>query len=131
MNIPTYVQRSRKAGAKQPPETYYCGRHNGYNPFANRHNIEQMGQYWYLWADEWIRFDDQTDAHNFSVTRYKRDMADLLNVESAYYDKLFDYKYLSCWCSVDMPCHVKDAIIPYLERRARELEQARQAAEIA
>jgi Domain of unknown function (DUF4326) len=124
MNIPTRVQRSRKAGSKQPEGTRYCGRHNGYNPFASQHNIEKTNKNWYVWADgEWIRFDSQIEAHTFSVARYKRDMVDWLSVDPEYFDKLLrpEVKHLSCFCPVDLPCHV-DAIIEHLTKRAKELE---------
>ena len=121
MNVPTYVQRSRKAGAKQPESTRYCGRGTKY---GNDHPVIKDGDTWMVEDEypEW--YGTRVDANQEAVERYQMDMGYILQGNPAYYDDLLSFKHLSCFCDPSLPCHVKDVIIPHLERRLLELENA-------
>lgn len=117
MNTPDRVQRSRKAGSKQPPDTRYCGRGTKY---GNEHVIEKLDNGW--WGIEGEEYDNKYDAQNDACDLYSYDMRIVLRYKPAFFDDLLNYKHLSCFCPLDMPCHV-DAIIEHLKRRAVELSK--------
>jgi len=108
MNIPTRVQRSRKAGSRQPEGTRYCGRGSIYG------NEIKIGN--------GISREDAID-------KFERILQSLISLNgwkwfcSYYLDDLFGYKHLSCFCGLDKRCHV-DIWIKYLKRREAELEQS-------
>lgn len=83
-----YHQRSRAKGARQPPNTLYCGRPGRYGneftgPDAARRYRERL-------LDE-IAADPQ--AGELMRARLQR------------------YDYLSCWCAVGTSCHVQDVLL--------------------
>ena len=85
-----YWQRSRKPGAKQPPNTRCCTRGTKWgNPF------KVSGQ---MMAQEAVRayrvwLSNPFVAANFDVS------------------ELMEYDYLSCYCAPGAPCHVQDVLI--------------------
>jgi len=124
MKIPKRIQRLRAKGAKQPPNTRYCGRPSKY---ANNHKVETM-----IYDAEFDKWFDVPlkQAHENAVEDFLEDMSILLGNNPAYYDDLFNFDYLSCFCPPELPCHV-DAIIQHMIRHAAILdEQNRQCAEI-
>jgi len=120
MNTPQYHQRSRKAGDRQPENCRYCGRGTKY---GNATKVEKDGDAWVVDKDndpEW--YDMKEQANEIAVERYMKNMYTILSVIPEFYDDLLQYDYLSCFCDPSLPCHVKDAIIPHLQQRAKELE---------
>jgi hypothetical protein len=117
--IPTRVQRSRKAGSRQPEGTRYCGRGTKY---GNDSVVEKDGDAWVVDKyDAAIWFDNREYANEEAVERFQSlQMFWTLRADPAYYDDLLNYKHLSCFCPLDMPCHV-DPIIEHLKRREKEL----------
>lgn len=113
--IPTRVQRSRAKSAKQPPNTRYCGRGTKY---GNEHVVEYVGSGW--WAVDGEEHDDKKTVQAEAVDMYIYDMQIVLRYKPEFFDDLLKYEHLSCFCPLDMPCHV-DAIIEHLKRREAEL----------
>lgn len=105
--IPDRVQRSRKAGSKQPPNTRYCGRGTKY---GNKYKVSD-----YKDVSKW-------DAHKYAFWHYAGSLQEIVKTDPAYYDDLLNYEHLSCFCPLDMPCHV-DAIIEHLKRRVVEVDK--------
>ena len=136
--IPTRIQRSRAKGAKQPPNTKYCGRPSGWgNPFVihyvdsvRRWCIEFDGKYvtrrdtkreaqqeavrlFGLWFDPSVA-EKGSDLYKFRET-YSWDgftRAILLTTNAG----LKRCEHLSCWCKLSDPCHVDVIITRLLER---------------
>ncbi len=114
MNIPKRWQRSRAKCAKQPASCRYCGRGTKY---GNKHKVES--DFWDAEFDKWFSIPLR-QAHENAVEEYLEDMSIWLGNDPAYFDDLFNYKYISCFCPLDLPCHC-DAIIEHLEKRIKEL----------
>ena len=92
-----YWQRSRKPGAKQPPNTRCCTRGT---KWGNSHRVGDIYRGVSL---------SVTDAVNL----YKVELETKLQSGELSLDELTGYDYLSCWCSVDAEaCHVRDVLIP-------------------
>ena len=60
-------------------------------------------------------------VHKHAVEMFKIQMEAILEKDPAYYDILLGFKHISCFCTLDLPCHA-DAIIEHLKRREQELE---------
>lgn len=124
MNVPQRWQRSRKAGAKQPDSCRYVGRGTQY---GNRHYIIKEENDWLVFDCEDLSYQKQfitchtlKDAHTKAVELHKTDMLIWLEHNPAWLDVLLGYKYISCFCPLDMPCHC-DAIIEHLRERIKVL----------
>jgi hypothetical protein len=83
----TYVQRSRKKGAKLPPNTRCCTRGTKWgNPFRG------------------LPAQEAVDLYKVHITIYPPgDPAELAK-----------YDHLACWCRIGDPCHVQDVLLPML-----------------
>ena len=113
-----YIQRSRKKGAKQPPNTIYCGRRTVYgNPYSAIAQTDAIP------GDNWVVFYNAPGARYVvkkhatkrealarAVEEYRKEIFPRLSpVELA---RLCSADYLSCWCKPGEPCHVQDVLIP-------------------
>ncbi len=103
--IPQRWQRSRKAGSRQPPRTRYCGRGTVWgNPFEI--GYREYGGHTCFYSRESV------------VNLYAQELsiiaANLKMTENEFLRPLLDYDYLSCFCSLDLVCHV-DVIIARLK----------------
>lgn len=101
------IQRKRLKGWRQPPNTRYCGRGTKY---GNQHKIIVTLDGWVV---DGVKFQTRYDAQKYSVEKYKMDVLEELKRNPAYFDELKGYENLSCFCPLEMPCHV-DAIIEFL-----------------
>ena len=112
---PKRIQRKRTAGWKQPPNTRYCGRGTKY---GNTHVIKKMPIYWMVEIapnHPSVRVTHTLkEAHQVARDFYAEDMKRILEKAPNFYDDLRKYTHLSCFCPLDMPCHL-DPIIEYLE----------------
>jgi len=120
MNIPTRIVASR-----QHPEPAGTKRVCRPSKFGNNNKIIKVAKDFYIinfpennGTAEWLSI---AAAHQRAVEFYAIDMIDLLYENPAYYDELFEYKHLACFCPLELPCHV-DAIIVHLTRRAVVVE---------
>ena len=111
-----YVQRSRKKGDKQPPNTRYCGRGTKYG------NMFEITEYQGSFVVDQEMFDTKQEAHEYATDCYRHNMKVILSYDQTYFDELLQYDHLSCFCDPSLPCHVKDAIIPHLVQREKELK---------
>lgn len=126
MNIPQRWQRQRKAGARQPDNCRYVGRGS---PYGNDYKVITMdGTYITCYAVDNLKTGYQTGvifskekAHEHAVEMHKIQMIENLRKDPAYYDKLLNFKYISCFCPLDLPCHC-DPIIEHLKERIKVLE---------
>jgi hypothetical protein len=91
MTLPTRIQRSRRKGWRNPPETIYCGRGS-------------------LWGNP---FPVENGDHAEAVAKYREWLNAHPGVEYVMRLHLADAAHLSCWCALDKPCHV-DVIIEVL-----------------
>jgi len=105
MNIPDRLQASRQH--KEPEGTKRVCRPSKY---GNKYKLITGG------------FLSVAMQHEHAVNMYKIQMEENLSNDPAYYDDLFNYEHISCFCPPHLPCHT-DAIIAHLKRRAAELEQ--------
>jgi len=132
MKTPKYTQRKRTKGYKSPPLTRYCGRGTKYgNYHAVIENEGGTGGYSVLERERWdgnqtlyyfMHFVEKKEANAHAVKLFQKDLDSVIGDAPDCFDELLNYEHLSCWCSPSLPCHVKDAIIPHLERRAKELQ---------
>lgn len=84
-----YVQRSRKKGAKLPPNTRVCTRGT-------------------KWGNPIHAEPERTAAQ--AVAEYKIWLGHSARLDIS---ELAGYDYLSCFCAPDAPaCHVRDVLIP-------------------
>jgi hypothetical protein len=109
-----YVQRSRKKGAKLPPNTICCTRPGRYgNPFTCGGNKAAAVRLFQRWL-----FDENEHGYDEGISYRKWAMR--------YFTKLIDADYLACWCKPGTPCHVQDVLIPavnaWLDKGAAALE---------
>lgn len=121
------IQRSRKKGYKSPPNSRYCGRPTKWgNPF------KYIGDSVYFHAgyrrtvlDPWVYFGSIAEIGNSA--KVFRDLLMDLNSHKVepeirrHFDlirdthrDLEDFDSLSCFCSLDKPCHV-DSLIELVE----------------
>lgn len=121
MNVPTRIQRSRKAGSTTPEGTKYCGRPGRWgNPFVvNRHDANyyrvavnaKSGVAFLvrmLTAAGPAGFKTKAEAQAHAVMLFG---CLLREAPWAYpVQELAGYEYLSCWCKAGEPCHVDEII---------------------
>lgn len=103
---PKRTQRRRTKGFHSPPNTRYCGRGTPYgNPFEI--GLHEYGGYTQIWTrDEVVNLYEQ----ELPVIASNHGMS-----EHEFLEPLLEYDYLSCFCSLDVICHV-DVIVRKLER---------------
>lgn len=125
MNVPTRIQRLRKAGSTTPPDTKYCGRPGKWgNPFSVHQISHQVWRVTVNVPDKepmkktlcvqiLIKngrsfFADKKQAQEHAAMLF----ACLLREAPLAYQvqELVGYKHLSCWCALDAPCHVEKII---------------------
>lgn len=108
---PTRIQRKRKKGYKQPIGTKYCGRGTKFgNPFIIGDGITR---------NQAVDLFEQCVEHPHMAYNYFDEIQATLNYEHFKYIKeniglLREYKYLSCYCPLDVRCHV-DPLIKILK----------------
>lgn len=135
--MPDRVQRSRKKGARLPPNTLYCGRPTRYgNPFR----VVQVGKVWQaVWDGDWwlkawsskspfvpanlmsglddlgLRQVDSTkpQANQSAAMRYEILLDANPMIRDAMLVECRRHEHLACWCPLDAPCHV-DILLYYL-----------------
>ena len=114
---PTRIQRKRTKGYKQPDNTCYCGRGSKWgNPFV-------VGKYLNGWGKAILTtaickhpsayieiynsnlFDDIITLEK-SVEWYKLWIDFQVENQNLDLTELLKYDHLSCWCSLESPCHV-------------------------
>ena len=123
--MPTRIQRSRKAGSTQPENTKYCGRPGKWgNPFAV-HQITHTPDYFrvsvntpelelldicvdILTTAGPAGFSDKEEATKHAVKLFG--ILIVQHPERYPVEELRHYAHLSCWCSLDAPCHVDEII---------------------
>ena len=124
---PKRIQRKRTKGYKQPPGTCYCGRGT---KCGNDYKIITIdGRVPVYFVENEITgyktgvIFSMEAAHAHAVDMYENvQMKINISGNPAYYDDLLNYENLSCFCPLDMPCHV-DVIIKHLEGRANEVTE--------
>ena len=85
------IQRSRERGSRQPANTKYCGR-----PAE--------------WANPFPIGEEYTCAEALKAFRKAFWACELPVTPARAQTELAAYDYLSCWCSLDQPCHVDEYI---------------------
>lgn len=110
MKIPKRIQRKRTKGYKSPPGTRYVGRGTEYG------NLYRTQKY----SNEYA----QMVEHHYAVACYEWQMKSNLSKDTAFYDDLLNYKFISCFCPMNLPCHC-DPIIKHLEMRYKILKELR------
>ena len=100
----TRIQRSRVRGSRQPVNTKYCGRPTEWgSPFQT--------------GEEYTRSE--------AVEAFRRAFwaCELPVTPQRAQAELAAYHYLSCWCSLDEPCHVDEYVRAiHCEHRFRDVE---------
>ena len=100
--LPSRIQRSRRKGSRQPPNTKYCGRPT-------------------KWGNPFVIGEDYTRESSMEAFRHAFWSRKLPMTPGKIYRKLRKYDYLSCWCSLDEECHVDEYIkaieLKYAKRR--------------
>ena len=98
------IQRSRKKGSRQPPNTLYCGRP------TERRNPFPIGEE-YTREEALAEFRRAFWANELPVTPAR--------VRAEY----VSYDYFSCWCRLDQECHVDEYIRTiHCEHRLRDVD---------
>jgi len=88
---PKRIQRERTKGYKQPSKTFYMGRKAGGSIYANPYLVEEYGR------------DEAVDRHMNYLRELKLFSPDEFN---ARLDYLRQFENLSCWCPLEVRCHV-------------------------
>ena len=116
-----YWQRSRKPGAKLPPNTICCTRPGWLgnpfyvesNPFfpgqwVVKHTLEEYG--WYLAGG----FNSKREAVEYAVAAYRTwfNHPDRAEHRERALNTLKNFEYAADWCAPGAPCHVQDVLIP-------------------
>lgn len=113
---PQRIQRLRTKGARQPPNTRYCGRGTGY---ANTHKVEPDGECFKVFDADYFGgnyryFMMRKDAHVFAIELFKKDTEEYMALNPKYFEPLRGFDFLSCFCPPSLPCHV-DVLIECLQ----------------
>jgi hypothetical protein len=110
-SIPQRWQRSRLRGAKQPTNVLYCGR-TGRIPENIYSNPFEVG---YYELGGHTRRWDRCDVVNIFGQELDLIISSLGMTTEQYFNPLFRYDWLSCWCDLSEPCHV-DILIQRMQR---------------
>jgi hypothetical protein len=122
MNIPQRIQASR-----QHPEPESCFRVTRNSRFGNKHKITKGSIGWMVDTGLTLRLCHSKDeAHTVAVELHMDDLKKMQKHEAEkfaeYLDILSQYEYLSCFCPLNLPCHV-DNWLHFLQQRAQALAQ--------
>ena len=103
--IPKRTQRKQTRGYKNPPNTRYCGRGT---PYENGYKIGEP---------DWETGKPMTRED--VLRHFRGTLQSLISINSwewfvwYYLEPLMKYDYLSCFCPLDVACHV-DIWIEYI-----------------
>ena len=89
--LPTRIQRTRRKGSRQPPNTQYCGRPT-------------------KWGNPFIIGKDYTREESLATFRRAFWSNQLPITPKKAYRELRHYDHLSCWCRPDQECHADEYI---------------------
>jgi len=126
VRIPHRHQRSRLKDARQPESCKYCGRPGKFSNDYEIFDVNTKGHPGFYYISNRKTgylsnvFGGDQSAHRHAVEMHKIQMESNLKSDPAYYDDLLKYKWLSCFCPLDLPCHV-DTIIEHLRKRVTHL----------
>lgn len=116
---PTRWQRSRKPGAKQPDNCRYCGRGT---PVGNPYKVftihGKVPVYYVENKETGFKSDPvlrQADAHHLAAWLFAEVWLTFPANQQIVREYCAGYEYLSCFCDLDLPCHV-DTIIEFLQK---------------
>jgi hypothetical protein len=121
--IPTRIQRSRKKGYRQPEGTKYVGRGTKFgNPF--RLTNDGMIEFYDKKLKGWLIIENNRNNTIETVcSTYKKWLSGLYKpwitpIAPTHKEimELSKYRHLSCFCSLDSPCHA-DVLINYIKER--------------
>lgn len=109
--MPKRYQRSRTKGAKQPASCRYCGRGTIYgNDYRITHPTPENWKVTYIQTGNDWNFHTELEARTWSIEMYKHDTESIMQHDRGWIARLKQdlgrYEYLSCFCPLDMPCHV-------------------------
>lgn len=123
MNVPQRLQRSRQAGAKHGN----CRSVVRGTKYGNDYEIKMIDkrlQIGYVINRKTgyhsRQISGEAALHKHAVEMHKIQMEENLKSDSAYYDDLFNYDFISCFCPLNLACHC-DVLIEHLQKRLQEL----------